>query len=793
MTLLDTSSRRALALAFTAALFCAAPAAAFAQKAPVQISLPIQPLDKALTEVSRQTGVDILFSRQDVAGQTAAAINGRMSAADAVQRLIAGKPLRLITTPSGALAVQPSRGKVAPEAARGPQGQGVEAATAVDEVIVEGYRVGATAGGTRIVTPLKDLPMSVQVVNQELIQDLGARKIEDAIRYVSGINKVNRNDGLARNERFAIRGFNSSLIMRNGVPYNVFSETANIQQIDVVKGANSILYGFNDPGGLINYTTRAPKAEAAYGVVVTGGSFDFYRAEGDATGKLVGDTNYRLMGAYTDAGSWLKNGMEKTLFVNPVVDVGLTDKTRLLIDYEYRRQNSRLLRDGYPTLYDMAGTRIGYADLGSRYSPIFPTNRSINTVQNMEVRLTHQFTDDVTLRVVGAHTEIDSDQFNTLSGDLLRGSDRLTQTRTYLELNKQLANFAFADLSARFDTFGAIHKVIVGAQHLRREGKSFGLFSGYGPIWDITTSDPAIRYAIPATRAQLAKSIKFIKGGPTESSGVFAIDQLTLPDERTHILVGARYDKLNGVSKTTPQIGVNYEINTWLSAYALYSESFRLNGSYTYMDTGEVVIFPPEEGQNREVGFKLDLFDRRLSGTVAVFDLKRANVLQITASPNPLRPFINLSDGERSRGVEVDVAGKIGSSLTVYGSYAYTDTKVLASTNPAVIGAPLEGVAKNAVSGFAKYDLGEVGPGRLSVNMGVLWRQGPILLLNNVPADSGMRQDSYTVLDAGVDYALADGLMISLKGTNVGGTEYMDRRSAYAAPAQYSLTLRKAF
>ncbi|WP_041785617.1 TonB-dependent receptor plug domain-containing protein [Rhodospirillum centenum] len=53
--------------------------------------------------------------------------------------------------------------------------------------------------------------------------------------------------------------------MRNGVPYNVFSDTANIQQIDVVKGANSILYGFNDPGGLINYITRAPQ-EAAYSV-----------------------------------------------------------------------------------------------------------------------------------------------------------------------------------------------------------------------------------------------------------------------------------------------------------------------------------------------------------------------------------------------------------------------------------------------------------------------------------------------------------------------------------------------
>lgn len=196
-------------------------------------------------------------------------------------------------------------------------------------------------------TAVKDLPMSVEIVNRELIEDLGARKIEDAIRYVSGINKVNRNDNLARGERFAIRGFNSSLIMRNGVPYNVFSDTANIQQIDVVKGANSILYGFNDPGGLINFITKAPQDKPGYSVSQTVGTYRYYRTEADLTGPLFGDTNYRLVGAYTNSGSWLANGKDETIFVNPVVDIGLTDNTRLVLDYEYRRQNSRGLREGY--------------------------------------------------------------------------------------------------------------------------------------------------------------------------------------------------------------------------------------------------------------------------------------------------------------------------------------------------------------------------------------------------------------------------------------------------------------
>ena len=664
----------------------------------------------------------------------------------------------------------------------------------IDEVTVTGYRVRETAGGTRIVTPLKDLPMSVQVVNEELIKDLGARKIEDAIRFVSGINKVNRNDNLGRGERFAIRGFNSSLIMRNGVPYNVFSDTANIQQIDVVKGANSILYGFNDPGGLINYITRAPQAEAAYSVSQTVGSYDYYRTEADATGPLFGETNYRLMASYTNAGSHLENGKEDMIFVNPVIDFAVSEKTRVLVDYEYRRTNSRYQRDAYPQVRDLNSVGIAYADAGSRYSPIFPDDRNVIKAQNLELRLTHEFSDDSTLRLVGAHTEIDSDQFNMIGWAMEPGSQTLLSRRNYLELNTQYTNFFFGDFSTRFDTSWMTHQVIVGGQYLRREGKSFSKTGAFAPAIDVVNppTDPALRYYRPETRAQLAAGAVFVKSAPTESSGFFVTDQITLADDRTHILVGARYDDLNGTDNTTPQVGINYTVNDWLSVYGLYSESFRLNASYT-LQSGEVRTFAPESGINKEVGFKLDLLDRRLSGTVALFQLKRENVLQVIASDDPLKPIFNLSGEEQSKGVEVDLAGQIGDNIRLFASYAYTDSEVLTSTNPALVGAPLEGVAKNAASIFAKYEFGEVGPGDLSVNAGVLWRQGPILMTNNTPGNSPFAAGTYTVLDAGVDYLMQDGLSFSLKVTNLTDEVYMDRRAAYAAPRRVNLVVRKEF
>ncbi|PZO87568.1 MAG: hypothetical protein DI623_14480 [Sphingomonas sanxanigenens] len=727
----------------------------------------------------------------------APALRGRMTAINAVRRLIAGKTLVVTTTPSGSLVIRSSGARTknrqeGDDSHRKPVAQTTPAQEGTD-IVVTGYRVGETAGGTRIMTAVKDLPMSVEIVNRELIEDLGARKIEDAIRYVSGINKVNRNDNLARGERFAIRGFNSSLIMRNGVPYNVFSDTANIQQIDVVKGANSILYGFNDPGGLINFITKAPQDKPGYSVSQTVGTYRYYRTEADLTGPLFGDTNYRLVGAYTNSGSWLANGKDETIFVNPVVDIGLTDNTRLVLDYEYRRQNSRGLREGYPLLFDAKNVAYAYPDLGSRYSPIFPQNRNINKVQNFEARLTHSFTPTTVLRLVAAHTDIRADQFNAFSGNILPGSLTQTRTRVYLEQNRQKTDFLFADFSTQFSFLGMQHKVILGGQHLERSGQGYGRFSDYGPVWNIRTNDYAVHYAIPATRADMMKNVRLTDTAPTKSSGVYIIDQISLLDDRLHVLAGGRYDRLNGVGRFTPQIGGNVRLNDWLSAYALYSESFRLNAPYTYLDTGEVVTFPPEVGQNREFGFKFDLFGHRLSSTLAFFSLKRTNVLQATASQDPLRPHLNLSGGERSRGVEFDVSGKISRSLSIFGSYAYTDTKVLSSSNAATVGAPLEGVAKNAASLFAKYDLGDVGPGRLSLNAGTLWREGPILLLNNIPANSLIHQDSYIVFDGGIDYELPGRLTFSIKSTNIGNKAYMDRRSAYAAPREVFFTIRKAF
>lgn len=676
-----------------------------------------------------------------------------------------------------------------------PRAETGEEAATLETVIVTGYRVGETAGGTRISTPLKDLPMSVQVVNQALIKDLGADRIEDAVRLVSGINKVNRNDNLGRGERFAIRGFNSSMVLRNGVPYNVSSDTVNIEQIDVVKGANSILYGFNDPGGLINYVTKQPLSEAEYTFSQAVGSEDYYRTQADLTGPIAGGLKYRLMASYTDRGSHLENGMEKKLVINPVLTWDITDRTSVTLDYNYHDIDGRFQRDAYPMLRDASGTYVGYADFGRDYSPIFPDDENTDQAENIELRFSHHFNDKLTLRIAGAHTEIDSDQFNMIGFAMDPEEESMLARRNLRAITRYQSEFVFADLSAEFRTPYMKHRLVTGGQYRFAKSRSFSAVGAFAPTLDMSNlpTDPSVRYFRPETREQLGTNV-FFSGVGGDNHGFFITDQISLDDNRTTILIGARYDDLGaGGTNITPQFGVNYELNDLFSVYGLYSESFRPNGTYTYQTTGQTVYFDPEKGVNIEAGVKFSLFDSRFSGSLALFELTRENVLQSTASSDPLTPILSLSGEERSRGVELDFSGELTDRLNLFGSYAYMEAEIVNNPQDATLeGLALEGVSPNNLSVFARYDFGTIGPGELSGNLGFMWRDGPIQQYNTWTYRN-LVTDEYTSVDAGLDYTLPNDLSLSLKVTNLTDEVYFDRRSAYAAPRAVRFYLRKTF
>ncbi|MGV3541241.1 MAG: TonB-dependent receptor plug domain-containing protein, partial [Rufibacter sp.] len=121
-------------------------------------------------------------------------------------------------------------------------------------------REGTTA--TKMEARLSTVPQSVQVLSRRALDQLQVVRVEDAMRNVSGVSIETGFGG--RTDIFMIRGFRTdqNSIFKNGFrnPSRTYRESANVQQIEVMKGPASVLYGVSDPGGMINITTKKPTA-----------------------------------------------------------------------------------------------------------------------------------------------------------------------------------------------------------------------------------------------------------------------------------------------------------------------------------------------------------------------------------------------------------------------------------------------------------------------------------------------------------------------------------------------------
>ena len=147
------------------------------------------------------------------------------------------------------------------------------------EIVVTGRRETrrVTTTGTRTNTPIRDVPQSIQVVPQQVLEDRRVTRLEEALRSVSGVNQTT--SSLSTFEQFNIRGFESVDILRNGLRDStntqVPNESALIERVEVLKGPASVLFGQGSPGGVINIVTKRPEREPFYAVEFTAGSYNW--------------------------------------------------------------------------------------------------------------------------------------------------------------------------------------------------------------------------------------------------------------------------------------------------------------------------------------------------------------------------------------------------------------------------------------------------------------------------------------------------------------------------------------
>jgi iron complex outermembrane recepter protein len=221
-----------------------------------------------------------------------------------------------------------------------------------------GYRATNTTSGTRLNTPIRDLPMPINVVTKEFIEDIGAYDFKEALIYEAGITQdfiqtgnnflfsssgtgqAGQGLGDRSSTTINIRGYNSRRQLRNGFVTTSVTDNVNVGRIEVAKGPQSLLYGVAVLGGVVNIIPDFPLSVPRYETKLVIGSDDFLRFEVDATGplaKVAGkQVNYRFAAAYQRFdGDTIRDGNDRSRkFVSALFESRPFANTNLLLDVE---------------------------------------------------------------------------------------------------------------------------------------------------------------------------------------------------------------------------------------------------------------------------------------------------------------------------------------------------------------------------------------------------------------------------------------------------------------------------
>ncbi|MCG7756074.1 MAG: TonB-dependent receptor [Nitrosomonas sp.] len=716
---------------------------------PAEISIPAQPLGEAITQLALQAGVWIGVDANLVAGKQAPAIQGRYTPDQAIMQLLAG---------SGLVALENSPGRFTVEAAaKAPHADSDKKTVTLPEIKVSSaidpnspyntsYTRTAATAATKTNAPIMQTPVSIQVVPRAVLDDQKSVTIKDALENISGVRPSTSLTGTAPS--FIIRGFsNNNRIYRNGLGViggfagsNIPTDTAHLESIEVLKGPASVLYGRIEPGGLINITTKPALSKPFYALEQQFGSYDHFRTLWDAGGPVNEDKSllFRFTGGYQNSNSFRDFVFHDRMIFNPTLTWKASDSTTFSINVEGLNQDYR--------------ADFGIPVIGNRPAPI-PISRSLddpNTPSShywhvlLNTDLTHRLNESWSIRnrFLGYWGDSNSTFVNPADafGNALRPDNR-TLDRNIFSQNADTQGYTTnLDLIGKLDIKQTQHQILVGFDYTLGQSK-YGTRGDYinpNPALAIDIFNPYPSYGIPrslfndtlATSALTPPDYSFAQ---TEWWGVYFQDHITLWN-RLHILGGGRYDWAqngrgrgdsfgaaeNALNPTirkddrfSPRVGVLYQAWDWLSIYGNWTNSLGTNNGLSASGQAQ----PPQTAEQYEAGLKTSWLNGMLTSTLSFYHITKQNVL--TPDLSTSNPFDSIAIGEaRSRGVELDVIGKLTEHLNVIANYAWTDTRV-SKDNSGLQGNRFSNVPQHSGSLWFKYDLKQFAPlNGLSVGFG---------------------------------------------------------------------------
>ncbi|MDF2863059.1 MAG: TonB-dependent siderophore receptor [Achromobacter mucicolens] len=553
--------------------------------------------------------------------------------------------------------------------------------------------------------PLSKTPQSITVVPRAVLDAQQAQTLADALHNVPGV--VANQFGRRGWDDLIIRGqvASDSLFLdglRTAASNRVAEQLFGVEQVEVLKGPASLLYGQVLPGGLVNMVSKRPRAETFAEAATTQGSHEFRQATLDMgtplsdNGKAAFRVNALAMNSNDETDHvWFKNR-----FIAPSLSLDLGPRTDFTILTSYQ-ERQYIRQQGLPIIGTVQSNPNG-AIPRDRFTGEPGQDPYRGYQSRVGYALTHRFDNGWTVNQNARW------QSFTLNGQLVANgllrADNRTLRRTATDQHWDGDTITLdTNAQRRFDTGFGAHDITVGVDYLRTRENSLSYncsvrdLDVYQPVYGSPINCPA------NPRTDSSTTVRAI--------GVYARDQIAL-GERWNAVFGLRHDTASTYSTDhltqaredssdnaiTGSGALMYEIAPGVRPYISYATSFYPN-SGTNVDGN---TFKPESGRQWEAGVKIDLDDGATSITVAAFDLERRNVLQA----DPVNDGYSIAVGkQRTRGAELGWASDLGNGLSLMGGYAYLSAVVVDDGGqvPSTNNTRLNSVPRHSFNVTARY------------------------------------------------------------------------------------------
>ena len=647
-------------------------------------------------------------------------------------------------------------------------------------------------------TPIIDVPQSLSIMTAEEITARGITSIGQIIDYTPG---VNTSQGEGHRDSVVFRGVRSTADFyldgnRDDVQY--YRALYNVEQVEILRGPNALLFGRGGTGGILNRVSKKAKTgEQFVNYNVSANTFGAYNLQLDTNIDTGDESAVRINAMYESLENHRDFYDGDRYGFNPTARIELSDNTIVDLSYEYI-DHERFIDRGIPTGANgepvEAFEDIVFGDPENNYQTL--------DADVFRANLQHRFSDNLKGNFNAFYGDYDKVYANFYAADF----DAQTNVATldgYIDTTQRENLILSANLVGEFETGSFEHTVIFGGEVINTKSNQ----DRFNPVFDSTGNDkerfaverPLSFRGLTGTNADgetVTTSFSALNDDTHVDLDVYSFyvqDEIALSDN-FDVVIGARFDSFDievfdarpAVLETrnrkdeevSPRAGLVYKPQENISIYASYSESFLPRSGEQYANiNGDANQLDPDTFTNQEIGVKWD-FAQGLSFTAAIFENEQKS---LDNDPNDPEGFVEV-DSDVS-GFELQFQGSLTDKWYITANYSNLDGEN-------ADGVELRELPENTLSVWTTYQVNDL----FGFGLGATYQdESYILTAENSPV-----LPSYTRVDASAYYDLSDKMRLQLNIENLTDTLYFPNahsrhQATVGAPINARLSLIGSF